>query len=99
MCIYSVYEIAQKISYEHRNRLSSPVETAVWWVEHVIATGGFELGKTNTNDMNWFIYHSFDGISIVLIAMVFTIFCTIRLIGICCRCLKSKSSDRDKKNK
>lgn len=83
--------MAQKVSYEYRNRLASPLDTAVWWVEHVIATNGYELGKSRTFDMHWFVYHSVDVVVILLCLLVLFVWLLKLLItAICCR--KSQSN-------
>lgn len=53
-------ENAKKVSYSFRNRLNSPLETAIWWAEHVAATGGAGLVKPYGTNLPGYIYHSFD---------------------------------------
>lgn len=58
----------------------TPLKTALWWIEHVLATGGFELAKSNAMNMSWFTYHSVDvilvlfgGLSLVLAVVILVI--------------------------
>jgi len=51
---------AKKVSYEFRNRPKPPLETAIWWLEHVIATGGAPLTKSYSTVLPWYIYYSLD---------------------------------------
>lgn len=100
----SVAATAQKISYEHNNRLKSPLETAVWWVEHTIATHGFQLGRANTANMYWFTYHSIDVIVICLLLFVLIIYVLkwvfVPIVMCCCsfNTKKSKANDAVKKH-
>lgn len=59
--------------------MNSPLETAVWWVEQVIATSGFELGRTNTPYMSWFSYHSIDAFFVVMTIILLLIFGIIKI--------------------
>lgn len=94
--------MAQQISYEHNNRLTTPLETAVWWVEHTIATRGFKLGQANTANMSWFTYHSFDSITIsllVLLLIVYALKCIVmQFVKCCCTYITRKTSDAIKKH-
>lgn len=97
--ITRVYQNAQKVSYEHRNRLASPIDTAVWWIEHTLATGGYELGKSHTNDMYWFTYYSVDAIIVISLPILLIIWITVKLLKCCCASKKSKTVDKMKKIK
>lgn len=56
----STQENANKVSYSFKNRAQRPVETAIWWVEHVAATSGVPLTKSNSTFMSWYEYHLID---------------------------------------
>ncbi|GAB0095864.1 UDP-glucuronosyltransferase [Sergentomyia squamirostris] len=63
---------AKKVSYAYRNRLKNPLETAVWWAEHVIKTGGAPLSKSSSIYLPWYIYHSLDVIfTLILVSVIF----------------------------
>lgn len=79
-------ENAKKVSYSFKNRMNSPLDTAIWWAEHVAETGGAGLVKPYGTNLSGFIYHSFD-IYLFLLACFLT---TITCIGLtfrwcCCR--------------
>lgn len=97
---YRVAKKAQKVSYELRNQLRSPLETGVWYVEHTIATKGFELGRANTVDMCWFTYYSLDAISVILLSVLSAIYIVKFLITqllTCCCAGSSNTGDSIKK--
>lgn len=98
---YRVAKKAQKISYELRNQLRSPLETGVWYVEHTIATKGFELGRANTVDMCWFTYYSLDVITVILLSVLSAIYIVKFLITqllTCCCAGSSNTGDSIKKS-
>ncbi|KAH8391805.1 hypothetical protein KR215_004550, partial [Drosophila sulfurigaster] len=43
-----------------RERPQEPLELAIWWIEHVIATGGAPLSRSVARNINWLVYNSFD---------------------------------------
>lgn len=51
---------AKKISFSYKNRLRTPKESTVWWVEHVAATGGAPLTKSHSTYMAGYAYYSLD---------------------------------------
>lgn len=53
-------ENAKKVSFSYRNRPQKPLDTAIWWIEHVAATKGAPLTKSYASHIHWFIYLSFD---------------------------------------
>lgn len=89
--LFRYAENAKKISFSFTNRPMTPLNTALWWIEHVLATDGFELAKSNAMNMSWFTYHSVDvilvlfgGILLLLAVIIFSIkkiCCTTRRTG------------------
>lgn len=66
---------AKKVSYSFRNRIRSPLETAIWWVEYVSATHGAPLLKSHSTNLSTLVYYSFDiYIVILLVLLVITSF-------------------------
>ncbi|XP_037048256.1 UDP-glycosyltransferase UGT5-like isoform X2 [Bradysia coprophila] len=79
----STQENAKKVSFSFRNREKSPIESAVWWVEHVAATGGVPLTKGHSTFMSWYEYHLIDVYGVVasvVIAFIITFALTIKMI-------------------
>lgn len=65
-------ENAKKVSYSYQNRLKSPMETAIWWVEYVAATKGAPLLKSHSTNLSAIAYYSFD-IYIVIVVILLVI--------------------------
>lgn len=66
-------EAARKVQYSFRNRQNTPAQTAVWWAEHIAATAGAPLVRSNAVGMSTIAYHSLDVyafLAVVLLAFV-----------------------------
>lgn len=87
---------ARKVSMAFRDRMHSPAETAVWWVEHVAKTGGAQFGKSNAINLSAFEYHSLD-VLVVLVStiFVFNVLLVLLIKKVCC----SKRQNEAKKQK
>lgn len=57
---------ARKVAYSFNNRIKTPLETAIWWVEHVAKTRGAPLTQSYAVFMSGFVYHSLDVICILV---------------------------------
>ena len=62
-------ENAKRVSYSYQNRLKTPLETAIWWVEYVAATNGAPLLKSQSINLSTFTYYSFDVYATIAIAL------------------------------
>ncbi|XP_034473734.1 UDP-glucuronosyltransferase 2B31 [Drosophila innubila] len=71
----SYAERASKISQIFNQRERSPLETAIWSVEHVMQHGLFaaELLQSPGIELNWFIYHSLDTLVLLLALLLLLI--------------------------
>ncbi|XP_022232345.2 UDP-glucosyltransferase 2 [Drosophila obscura] len=60
------------ISKIFNQRKNSPLDTAVWCVEHVIQHGllAAELLQSPGIELKWFIYHSLDSVCLILVALM-----------------------------
>ena len=74
---FALDPIAQKnaklIAYSYVNRIQTPKETAVWWVEHVIKTRGAPLTKSHSTFMSIIEYHSLDVYALFLVVFLVTV--------------------------
>lgn len=64
---------AKTVSYSFNNRILKPLDTAVWWVEHVAATKGAQLLKSNSVNMNGFAYHLLDVYAVLALGILMII--------------------------
>lgn len=86
---------AKKVSYSYQNRIKSPLETAIWWVEYVAKTHGAPLLKSHSINLSAFVYYSFDiYITIFLILLVISSF-WVYTVRKCFNCVKTTKSKTD----
>uniref|UniRef100_A0A6P4E8N8 UDP-glucuronosyltransferase n=1 Tax=Drosophila rhopaloa TaxID=1041015 RepID=A0A6P4E8N8_DRORH len=80
-----------------RERPISPLELAIWWIEHVITSGGAPLIKSEARHNNWIIYNSID-VYLFWLGVVWLLIATLwKLIrGIGSVFVRSKSSSHPK---
>lgn len=92
-------EKAKQVSYSYRNRPMNPVQTAVWWCEHVVATGGLPLAKSYSTELPWYVYHLLD-VNFALHAFNFVYhLCWFWLVKrVCCRGVSAFSEPKVKTN-
>ncbi|XP_062548930.1 UDP-glycosyltransferase UGT5-like [Armigeres subalbatus] len=92
-------ENAKQVSYSYRNRPMTPIQTAVWWCEHVIATGGLPLAKSHSTELPWYVYHLLDvNIALHAFNIVYHL-CWFWLVKrVCCRGVSAFSEPKVKTN-
>lgn len=86
---------AKKVSYSFKNRIQTPLETAIWWVEHVAATGGAPLSKPYSVHMGAVSYHSFDVIAVLALILIAIVASWVWLLRQCF-CSKNKETFTEK---
>ncbi|TDG43842.1 hypothetical protein AWZ03_009753 [Drosophila navojoa] len=66
---------AMQLAQIFNQRERTPLETAIWSVEHVMQHGMFavELLQSPGIELNWFIYHSLDSLAVILVALLLLI--------------------------
>lgn len=78
-------ENAKKVSFSYKNRPQKPIDTAVWWVEHVAATGGAPLTKSSSTYLPGYIYYSLDVwatfLPIILVCLVGWVWAIRKCLG------------------
>lgn len=72
---------AKAVSYSFNKRVKKPLDTALWWVEHVAATKGAPLIQSNSIYMTGYAYHLLDvyavlavGISIIFLSWIWVFY-------------------------
>eukprot|EP00058_Branchiostoma_floridae_P009857 XP_002595345.1 hypothetical protein BRAFLDRAFT_59784 [Branchiostoma floridae] len=56
----SYHETAARLSRLHRDQPQSPMERAVWWIEHVIKHGGLPHLRARAVELPWYQYYLLD---------------------------------------
>lgn len=79
----------KRATVSFRVRPQEPLELAIWWVEHVIATKGAPLSLSVARHINWFISNSIDVYLIVLCIVFLALIAVWKLFkvlkGVCGR--------------
>lgn len=87
---------AKKVSYSYQNRIQTPLQTAIWWVEHVAATGGAPLSKPYSVYMGAVSYHSWDVIAVLALILLAIVGSWVWLLRQCF-CSKKKENLEEKR--
>lgn len=87
-------ENAKKVSYSYKNRPKPVLDTAIWWVEHVAATGGAPLTNCHLTFMAWYEYHLIDVYTVVASGLVIFVVSWVWMIKKLCG--KSEQSSKVK---
>uniref|UniRef100_A0A6B2EIL5 Putative udp-glucuronosyltransferase n=1 Tax=Phlebotomus kandelakii TaxID=1109342 RepID=A0A6B2EIL5_9DIPT len=88
-------EKADKVSHLFRDNLETPLNTAMYWIEHVGRNRGADHLKSAARNLNWFQYLMLDVIG--LLVVVYLIIATAAYFLMERLCGKKKSSPKDKK--
>lgn len=72
---------AKTVAHSFNNRIVKPLDSAMWWVEHVAETKGAPLLQSNSVYMTGFAYHLFDvyavlalGILAIILSWIWTFY-------------------------
>ncbi|XP_078684857.1 UDP-glucuronosyltransferase 2B1-like [Branchiostoma floridae x Branchiostoma belcheri] len=90
----SYRERAARLSRLHRDQPQSPMERAVWWIEHVIKHGGLSHLRAPAVELPWYQYYLLDVAAFLLAvcsAVLVLIWCSCSLV---CRKICRKSSGK-----
>eukprot|EP00058_Branchiostoma_floridae_P009846 XP_002595334.1 hypothetical protein BRAFLDRAFT_87571 [Branchiostoma floridae] len=86
----SYRETAARLSRLHRDQPQSPMERAVWWIEHVIKHGGLPHLRARAVELPWYQYYLLDVAAFLLgicSAVLGTLWysCTFVCMKVCCK--------------
>ncbi|KAH8237916.1 hypothetical protein KR032_007190 [Drosophila birchii] len=76
---------AKEVTSSYNNRQQAPLETAIWWVEHVAETRGAPLTQPSAVYLSRFVYHSLDVYLVVALVLLIPVFSFVGLIRLCRR--------------
>uniref|UniRef100_A0A1A9ZNZ7 UDP-glycosyltransferases domain-containing protein n=1 Tax=Glossina pallidipes TaxID=7398 RepID=A0A1A9ZNZ7_GLOPL len=78
--LYEAFENLRRSGYEHRakelsemfrHRENKPIDTAVWWVEHLLKyKNTSETLRSYAVELNWFVFNSLDAIMVIIVLIV-----------------------------
>lgn len=91
-------EAAQRVAYSYNHRPMTQIETAVYWVEQTIATGGAPLMKPSSPFIPWYIYYSLDVYAVTFSTILVLVCSWIWLIKLICRGSRGGGAKKLKKN-
>lgn len=66
----SYTKVVQGISFRYRDQQQTPIENAIYWVEHVTRHQGAAYLKSAAQRLNWWQYHNVDVLLIIFVVMV-----------------------------
>ncbi|KAH8269748.1 hypothetical protein KR018_009818 [Drosophila ironensis] len=86
---------AIEVADSYNNRIKSPLDTAIWWVEHVAETKGAPLIQPSAVHLSRFVYYSLDVYVVVALLVLAPLLLLVGLIRLCRR----EKPKKDKKLK
>ncbi|KAH8271775.1 hypothetical protein KR044_005411 [Drosophila immigrans] len=88
---------AQRIATAYNHRPQPPLDTAVWWVEHVAETRGAPLLQPSAVHLSRFVYYSLD-VYLTIAGVLLLILASFKALWrLCCRS-KAKPKQKSKRN-
>ncbi|XP_071495673.1 UDP-glucuronosyltransferase 2C1-like [Diadema antillarum] len=91
----SYKENAMRASAIFRDRMASPLDTAVFWIEHVLKFGGDHL-RLRAAEMGFIQLHSLDVIAFLIVVVVAWLYLSYVLLAACYRRLCKMKSHKAK---
>lgn len=88
---------SKKLAFAFNNRPMSAKDTAVYWVEHTIESGGQPLMKPSSTYVPWYVYYSLDIISVVILFLVVLGYSWLWLFRMLCK-KRPQQENKLKKN-
>ncbi|XP_034472230.1 uncharacterized protein LOC117779980 [Drosophila innubila] len=87
---------AQRIAMAYNDRPQHPLDTAVWWVEHVAETRGAPLLQSSAVHLSRFAYYSLDVYLVIFSTLLLLIGSSIGLWRLCCGSKRQHPSPKRK---
>ncbi|XP_066267117.1 UDP-glucuronosyltransferase 2B33-like [Branchiostoma lanceolatum] len=86
-------EKADQISTHLRDQPQSPMERAVWWIEHVIKHGGLPHLRSRAIELPFYQYYLLDVIALIVAVISAILFSCWKCFSSACRVCKRGQSD------
>ncbi|GAB0098882.1 UDP-glucuronosyltransferase [Sergentomyia squamirostris] len=90
-------ETAERVSLLFRDNLVTPLNTSIYWIEHVARTEGAKHLKSASRNLNWFQYYMLDIYG--LLALIYLTLATVLYFVVDHYCGKKKSTKSGKVGK
>ncbi|XP_037024343.1 UDP-glycosyltransferase UGT5-like [Bradysia coprophila] len=90
-------ERAKIVSSNLRNRPMTPSETAVWWIQYILANGS-EFIKSPATDMSWFVYYSLDVVFVLSCIFVLAVYIIVLPLKVLIKRASRSKVDSKKKD-
>ncbi|XP_017029531.1 UDP-glycosyltransferase UGT5 [Drosophila kikkawai] len=74
---------AKEVASTYNSRIQTPLETAIWWVEHVAETRGAPLIQPSAVHLSRFVYHSLDVYLVVALLLLLPVLAIMGLRRLC----------------
>ncbi|KAH8282260.1 hypothetical protein KR054_006500 [Drosophila jambulina] len=74
---------AKEVASAYNSRIQAPLDTAIWWVEHVAETRGAPLTQPSAVYLSRFVYHSLDVYLVVALILLLPVLTFVGLIRLC----------------
>ncbi|XP_075223753.1 UDP-glycosyltransferase UGT5-like isoform X2 [Lycorma delicatula] len=84
-------ENARRLSELYRDRLLPPLETAIYWTEHILKFGGGDHLRVAAVNMPWYQYLLLDILIGVLVSLVVVLYCVYKMAHKLTACIISYS--------
>lgn len=89
---------AREISAIFKDNIVSPLDEAVWWIEHVAKFRGAKHLKSHAVNMSWFSYLLLDVFGVLTLCLLSVILVLYFVISIVCGRKASKQNTKQKQN-
>nr|WEU75319.1 uridine diphosphate-glycosyltransferases 39B20 [Glyphodes pyloalis] len=90
---------AKEVSQRFRDRPMTPLDTAVYWIEYVIRNKGASYMKNSGLKMSWIAYNMLDVYAFVLLVILSTVYCTLKILRVLRHFLQPKVDKKSSKIK
>lgn len=74
---------AKEVASAYNSRIQDPLDTAIWWVEHVAETRGAPLTQPRAVYLSRFVYHSLDVYLVVALVLLLPVLALVGLMRLC----------------
>ncbi|KAH8412371.1 hypothetical protein KR009_001525 [Drosophila setifemur] len=74
---------AKEVAASYNNRIQDPLETAIWWVEHVAETKGAPFVQPSAVHLSSFVYHSLDVYLVLILILLVPLLICLGLARLC----------------